>query len=64
MIYHERPRKDTFTEIFFLVIFTLLPVFYSQCRCILRPRQVLSESDNDENGDFCEVATQEDMDNW
>lgn len=25
---------------------------------------VLSESDNDENGDYCEVATQEDMDNW
>jgi hypothetical protein len=25
---------------------------------------VLSEADNDENGDYCEVATQEDMDNW
>lgn len=25
---------------------------------------VLSESDNDENGDYCEVAMQEDMDNW
>ncbi|MCI6648280.1 MAG: hypothetical protein PUJ25_00845 [Lachnospiraceae bacterium] len=25
---------------------------------------VLSESDNDGNGDYCEVATQEDMDNW
>ena len=25
---------------------------------------VLLESDNDENGDYCEVATQEDMDNW
>lgn len=24
----------------------------------------LSESDNNENGDYCEVATQEDMDNW
>ena len=25
---------------------------------------VLSESYNDEDGDYCEVATQEDMDNW
>jgi hypothetical protein len=25
---------------------------------------VLSESDNDENGDYCEVATQEDFDQW
>lgn len=25
---------------------------------------VLSESDNDENGDYREAATQDDMDNW
>ena len=25
---------------------------------------VLSESDNDENSDYCEVAMQKDMDNW
>lgn len=25
---------------------------------------VLLASDNDKNGDYCEVATQEDMDNW
>lgn len=25
---------------------------------------LLAESDNDVNGDYCEVATQEDFDNW
>lgn len=25
---------------------------------------VLSEADHDENDDYCEFATQEDMDNW
>jgi|GEM_PF-3042039 hypothetical protein len=25
---------------------------------------VLTESNNDENGDYCEVATQEDFDQW
>jgi hypothetical protein len=25
---------------------------------------VLSESDNDINGDYCEVATQDDFDSW